>query len=118
MLENYLYSSDIPTKRVVRQKLEMAVMLGKGLACFHEERIIIVITHGDLDLLLQISHTPWCRECGKLFDCVPTALSVLFSYFTWEDRYYYMVRWSTPISIIYCKQDKSFVHTGFRPRSL
>jgi hypothetical protein len=66
---NKLYYRDIPMMVFARQELEVEDLLGKvlGLACVHEERIITAIIHCDLNLLLQISHTPCNRECGMLF---------------------------------------------------
>ena len=63
------------------------------------------------------------RECGKLHcllpcSAPPTALSTLYSYLIREDQYQYIIRWSTPISIICRKKVKSSVHTGFHPCSL
>ena len=110
------YSSD--DVRDLRVKCGSHVRQGiKGLMYVHEERIIVVVIHNDLNLPLQNSHKLLlaARSVASCFYCVPTTLSILYVCLLQEDQYQYIIKWSTSISIICRKQNKSFVHPRYDP---
>ena len=72
------------------------------------KRIVIIIVYNDLNLLLQIFYIPCCTEYGELSSYILISFErIRFSTLLGESYAY--------TSLIFCKNDKSYVHIGFRP---